>query len=195
MDKLIFFSPRTNLYAYQGAGNPYDAPLTIGEIANVVNEKYSPRGICLEVFERLYTYEDTGLTPAEVAEYAKAKAGGRAVLLPCKVGDTVEATVLRPYNGHTFTIHGKVCDIQPVVRVVSEHCRPVDFLASDFGKTAFLVPKDAEKALNTKTRTCPNCEYWLEKYEECEHPDCPQDNAGGYMAAAQHSCEFWEPNC
>lgn len=101
-----------------------------------------------KVFKSFAAYEDTDLTPAEVAEYAKAKADGRVVILPCKRGDTVEATVLRPYNGNTFTIYGKVCDIQPVVRVISEHFRPVDFLASDFGKTVFL--KDAEKALKER---------------------------------------------
>ena len=34
-------------------------------------------------------YEDTGLTPAEVAELAQAKAEGRVVVLPCKRGDMV----------------------------------------------------------------------------------------------------------
>ncbi|MBR1810768.1 MAG: hypothetical protein IJ766_03835 [Clostridia bacterium] len=39
--------------------------------------------------DRLAAYEDTGLEPAEVAELAKAKADGRLVALPCKVGDIV----------------------------------------------------------------------------------------------------------
>ncbi len=40
-----------------------------------------------ELLDRLAAYEDTGLAPAEVAELAKAKADGRLVVLPCKVGD------------------------------------------------------------------------------------------------------------
>lgn len=39
--------------------------------------------------DRLAEYEDTNLTPAEVAELAQAKADGRVVVLPCKVGDMV----------------------------------------------------------------------------------------------------------
>lgn len=42
-----------------------------------------------EAITKLATYEDTGLSPAEVAEIAKAKDEGRLVELPCKVGDTV----------------------------------------------------------------------------------------------------------
>jgi len=38
---------------------------------------------------QLGRYEDTGLTPDEVAELAGAKAQGRLVILPCKVGDKV----------------------------------------------------------------------------------------------------------
>jgi hypothetical protein len=43
----------------------------------------------LDCFDRLAAYEDTGLDPEEVAEMARAKADGRCVVLPCKVGDTV----------------------------------------------------------------------------------------------------------
>ena len=38
---------------------------------------------------RLGQYEDSNLTPAEVAELAQAKADGRVVVLPYKAGDTV----------------------------------------------------------------------------------------------------------
>jgi len=41
------------------------------------------------VIDRLAAYEDTGLTPEEVAELAQAKTDGRCVVLPCKVGDKV----------------------------------------------------------------------------------------------------------
>lgn len=42
-----------------------------------------------EAVNRLSAYEDTGLTPTEVAKLAKAKADWQLVVLPCKVGDTV----------------------------------------------------------------------------------------------------------
>lgn len=41
------------------------------------------------IMNRLAAYEDTGLTPEEVAELAQAKADGRCVVLPCMVGGTV----------------------------------------------------------------------------------------------------------
>ena len=69
MDKLIFTDSRTKVFAYAGKLNPYDVPLTIGEIALSVadvNGKYQPRGVILEVFERLSAYEDTKLTPEEI---------------------------------------------------------------------------------------------------------------------------------
>lgn len=37
----------------------------------------------------LAEYMATGLTPAEVAELAQAKANGRLIVLPCKIGDTI----------------------------------------------------------------------------------------------------------
>ena len=36
--------------------------------------------------EQLAEYEDSGLSPEEVQELAQAKAEGRMVVLPCKVG-------------------------------------------------------------------------------------------------------------
>ena len=41
------------------------------------------------IMNRLAAYEGTGLTPEEVAELAQAKADGRCVVLPCRVGGTV----------------------------------------------------------------------------------------------------------
>jgi len=37
--------------------------------------------------DRLAAYEDSGLSPDEVQELAKAKADGRLVVLPVKVGE------------------------------------------------------------------------------------------------------------
>ena len=42
-----------------------------------------------KVIDRLAAYEDTGLSLEQVKELAKAKADGRLVELPCKVGDEV----------------------------------------------------------------------------------------------------------
>ena len=38
---------------------------------------------------KLAAYEDSGLSPEEVQELAKAKADGRLVVLPCKIGEKV----------------------------------------------------------------------------------------------------------
>jgi hypothetical protein len=43
----------------------------------------------LAIAKRLAAYEDSGLSPEQVRELAKAEAEGRLVVLPCKVGDTV----------------------------------------------------------------------------------------------------------
>ena len=46
-----------------------------------------------EAITRLAEYEDSGLSPDEVQELAKAKAEGRLVDLPCKVGESLYAIV------------------------------------------------------------------------------------------------------
>jgi hypothetical protein len=52
----------------------------------VVESPYKNTLQCiLDCFDRLAAYEDTGLSPEEVAELAKAKEDGRLVVLPCKV--------------------------------------------------------------------------------------------------------------
>lgn len=51
---------------YNGALNPYAVPLTIGELAGMICEDYSPRKILGEVLARLAAYEDTGLEPEEI---------------------------------------------------------------------------------------------------------------------------------
>lgn len=51
---------------YVGKQNPYDVGLTVGELAmsgvEVIGD-YQPIDIIREVFERLYQYQSTGLTP------------------------------------------------------------------------------------------------------------------------------------
>jgi hypothetical protein len=58
------------------------------DVADLIEEKSDFDGLT-EAINRLAAYEDSGLSPEEVQEFAKAKADGRLVVLPCKVGDTV----------------------------------------------------------------------------------------------------------
>ena len=67
MEKLIYYDK--GIYAYQGSKHPYEVPLTIGEIAAVINGEYSPREIVLEVFKRLHEFESTELTPEQVQHW------------------------------------------------------------------------------------------------------------------------------
>ena len=50
-----------------------------------VGECYTGR-----IIDRLAAYEDSGLSPEEVQELAKAKADGRLVVLPCKVWELLQ---------------------------------------------------------------------------------------------------------
>ena len=84
---------------------------------------------------------------ALIPELIEAWETGEIIELPCKVGDTVRAMVNRPYNGHDVTIFGTVTDAQAVIRVTHSGCRHIDFIAPDFGKTVFLTPEAAQKAL------------------------------------------------
>lgn len=129
---------------------------------------------------RLAAYEDTGLTPERCAEFARADAEGRYIVMrdaeqegvarlrelaeadkdgrlvvpPCKVGDTV------------YWVHGAVITECKVYRVqknrkglyiclksnVSHGAFRVDL---SIGKTVFLTREEAEKALEAKRDVCP----------------------------------------
>ena len=54
-----------------------------------VTDEFGAKCLIGEVVDRLAAYEDSGLSPEEVQELAKAKAEGRLIVLPCKVGDAV----------------------------------------------------------------------------------------------------------
>ena len=103
----------------------------------------------LKAIHGLGQYEDTGLTPAEVAELAQAKADGRVVVLPCKVGDTVyriksDGTIDTPYVKQ-FHISQKPW--QTIVSFEGSMCG-----ITDFGKTIFLTREEAEKALREREK-------------------------------------------
>ena len=120
-------------------------------------------GACSQrkVWERLKAYEDTGLTPERCAEFARADAGGRyivmrdaeqagvdrlreladadkdgrLVVLPCKVGDTVWR-IKRTFEEYPDRS--------------KPYIEPSGFLLQDvfnISKTVFLTSEEAEKAL------------------------------------------------
>lgn len=93
------------------------------------------------------TYQVDKLTEENAELKARLE---KSVELPCEVGDSVQATVNRPYNGHDAIIRGAVTDVKLVVRVKYNSCRFINFLASDFGKTVFLTQEEAEQALKER---------------------------------------------
>lgn len=100
----------------------------------------------IPAINKLAAYENTGLTPEQVAAYAKAEAEGRLIELPCKVGDTV---------WYDTWEHGiKNIGIQPhkIDRVdVSFISEVGEFLYTaiplrELGKTVFISREAAEAA-------------------------------------------------
>lgn len=124
------------------------------------------------VCERLAAYEDTGLMPERCAEFARADAegryivmrdaeqegvarlrelaeadkDGRCVVLPCKVGDTVWRIVR---DGEPHITRDEVRDMyfaDDMTLCVELVGGRVTF-TEKFGKTVFLSREEAEKAL------------------------------------------------
>lgn len=120
-----------------------------------------------ELRQRLAAYEDTGLTPADVAkfwaafcearamaqalgqEYAdradkllEADAEGRLLVLPCKVGDVVYQ---RDSYGNLYeaTVQSIVIDNRRMIFITSG----IGFDCDAIGKSVFLSREEAEKAL------------------------------------------------
>ncbi len=152
---------------YVGAKNPYST----GQIPCEVE----PAGV-REMMDRLAAYEDSKLTPERCAEFARADAegryivmrdaeqegvarlrelaeadrAGRLVVLPCKVGDIVWANL----DGMR---HTRKCVIE--FANIGSHITTIVFSTVDglreqygvnpcsFGKTVFLTREEAEKAL------------------------------------------------
>lgn len=123
------------------------------------------RQIIRQLYSALAAYEDTGLTPERCAEFARADAegryivmrdaeqegvarlrelaeadrDGRLVVLPCKVGDTVYLIVTKRARNYT-----------PEFRFVKKSRLTflnMERILQDFGKEAFLTREEAEKAL------------------------------------------------
>ena len=134
------------------------------------------RQIIRQLYSALAAYEDTGMTPesvealklsmmgkaiAEIKEFnglpvdrlrelAEADKGGRLVVLPCKVGDTVYF--------RTYDCNGTVdLGIQPhKVTAIVGHAivrgryTDVGLLPAQYGVSWFLTREEAEKALEAK---------------------------------------------
>ncbi len=116
-------------------------------------------GILLNISYRLAEYEDTGLSPAEVAELAQAKAEGRLVVLPCKRGDMVYFIGINFTKCSAYGIeYDEVCCAGCEEPCDSEKTRNVYMTQAvdtrwilrrlnDFGRIYFLTREEAEKAL------------------------------------------------
>lgn len=113
------------------------------------------------LLDRLAEYEDTGLTPERCAEFARADAEGRYIVmrdakqegvarlrklaeadkdgrlmvLPCKVGDTVYRIFNPPSREPVISAH-TLMSVDYIVRWIDK-----------FGKTVFLTREEAEAAL------------------------------------------------
>lgn len=136
---------------------------------------YCESGSCTQrkVWERLAAYEDTRLTPERCAEFARADAEGRyivmrdaeqegvarlrelaeadkdvrLVVLPCKLGDVVFGI----HNGQTILpMVAKWIETNTdgwCIAVQYAPMAPRFYRFSDFGKTVFLTREEAEAAL------------------------------------------------
>jgi len=43
-------------------------------------------------------------------------------------------------------------------------------------------------------KCCRTCEYWMERYQKCEHPEQFQCESDDYMSPPEKCCELWEPS-
>lgn len=123
------------------------------------------RQIIRQLYSALAAYEGTGLTPERCAEFARADAegryivmrdaeqegvarlrelaeadrDGRLVVLPCKVGNTVYLIVTKRARNYTTEFR--------FVKKSRLTFLNMERILQDFGKEAFLTREEAEKAL------------------------------------------------
>ena len=112
--------------------------------------------------ERLAAYEDTGLEPEYVtalqkdwSELLSAKAQGRVVVLPCKVGQRVFALM-------DTDKHIRECEVKQIgmgneigfigLEPIGARGREYGVSLNGFGKIVFLTREEAEKALEVVKR-------------------------------------------
>lgn len=113
----------------------------------------------LAVYNQLAAYEDSGLTPEECRELAGAKAEGRLVVLPIKIGKTVWVVEKKLDHRTRFVRERFVNSIglstdgymNLQFMVPEEHYSfPIEDIfwePSKIGKTIFLTREEAEAAL------------------------------------------------
>lgn len=93
------------------------------------------------VADRLAAYEDSGLSPEQVQELAKAKEEGKLAILPLKVGSTIYRLEAPQYSWEivsaTMYLDGTIFtdDSDNIIK------------ETDIGKTVFLTREEAERAL------------------------------------------------
>ena len=114
------------------------------DVADLIEEKSDFDGLT-EAITRLAEYEDSGLSPDEVQELAKAKADGRLYNLPLKPGDTIYRPEALQY-----------CWVIAIVEIYEDGIVFIDdsdniFRPDDIGKTVFLTREAAEKAIGGET--------------------------------------------
>ena len=132
----------------------------------IVESPYPDTLRCImESFERLAQYEDIG-SPEEFAELARAKAEGRLVILPCRVGDTVHLdfehclqfrfcgwTARQREEFKNSIMQDTISNINAsifqnsVSYIVHTEKWNLSFNVSNIGKTVFLTREEAEAAL------------------------------------------------
>ena len=82
--------------------------------------------------------EFNGLPVARLCELAEADKGGRVIVLPCKMGDTVYLIVTK--RARTYTPEYRFIKKSRLTFLNMER------ILQDFSKTAFLTHEEAEKA-------------------------------------------------
>jgi hypothetical protein len=110
--------------------------------------------------KQLGKYEDTGLTPEEVQEIAKAKGENRLVELPCKVGDKVWL-ILETLNDKFEIVESVVTKVFHTSKDSFISCwidcqgigNSLEFQISEFGENVFLVKEESENALKKRGDT------------------------------------------
>ena len=106
-------------------------------------------GILMEISRRLAAYEDSGLSPEEVQKMARAKADGRLVVLPCKVGNTIYRIISYKCNAVCNKLNAcnsfiyNACKAEFYICLGTFQFNDIEWI----GKTVFLTREEAEKAL------------------------------------------------
>ena len=103
-----------------------------------------------KIYDRLATYEDSGLSPEEVQELVKAKAEGRLVVLPCKVGDSIWLAISGQIREYIFMGITQQYGYLPSLYGRQRFGKYEDVgiaLVDSIGKTVFLSREAAEKAI------------------------------------------------